>query len=178
MPAKHFIVNPHTGDIQTLAEWEQYVNENSGVDITDAQCVLVIPEEGIPFAFPKNNLGGMDWESAAEAVKSAVVPLPDEFRAKFSTGVEVRLPSRAQGCWIGECNYALPDDEQPDATLNETLEAIGGEQFSGAGFWSSSRYNANVAWRFYGYTGTALSNYMFYCFLALPILLCPGAKRP
>ena len=178
MPAKHFIVNPRTGDIQTLAEWEKYVNENSDVDITDAQCVLVIPEEGIPFAFPKKSLGSMDWESAAEAVKSAVVPLPDEFLAKFSTGVEVRLPSRAQGSWIGECNYALPDDELPDTTLDETLEAIGGEQFCGAIFWSSSRYSASLAWYFYGSTGYAYGTYLSDGYRALPVLLCPGAKRP
>lgn len=178
MPAKHFIVNPRTGDVQTLAEWQQYVNENSDVDITDAQCVLVIPEEGIPFAFPKKSLGSMDWKSAAEAVKSAVVPLPDEFLAKFSTGVDVRLPSRAQGCWIGECNYALSDDEQPDASLNETLEAIGGEQFGGASFWSSSRCSANSAWYFYGNTGYAYGNRLNFGYRALPVLLCPGAKRP
>lgn len=178
MPAKHFIVNPRTGDIQTLAEWEQYVNENSDVDITDAQCVLVIPEEGIPFAFPKISLGSMDWKSAAEAVKSAVVPLPDESLAKFSTGVEVRLPSRAQGCWIGECNYALPDDELPDTTLDETLEAIGGEQLCGANFWSSSRFSANYAWYFTGNAGYAYSSSLYGGYRALPVLLCPGAKRP
>ena len=178
MPAKHFIVNPRTGDVQTLAEWQQYVNENSDVDITDAQCVLVIPEEGIPFAFPKKSLGSMDWKSAAEAVKSAVVPLPDEFLAKFSTGVEVRLPSRAQGCWIGECNYALPDNEQPEVTLDDILEAIGGEAFGGANFWSSSRYFAVNAWCFHGVTGYAYSYYLSSGSRALPVLLCPGAKRP
>lgn len=178
MPAKHFIVNPRTGDVQTFAEWEQYVNETSDVDITDALCVLVIPEEGIPFAFPKKSLGSMDWKSAAEAVKSAVVPLPDEFLAKFSTGVEVWLPSRAQGCWIGECNCALPDDEQPDTTLDETLEAIGGEQLCGASFWSASRYDAYFAWCFSGSSGFANSNFLTYGYRALPVLLCPGAKRP
>ena len=178
MPAKHFIVNPRTGDVQTPAEWEQYVNENSDVDITDAQCVLVIPEEGIPFAFPKKSLGSMDWKSAAEAVKSAVVPLPDEFLAKFSTGVEVRLPSRAQGSWIGECNYALPDNELPEVTLDDILEAIGGEAFGGASFWSSSRYYANNAWYFNGSAGFANYGYLAYGYRALPVLLCPGAKRP
>ena len=178
MPAKHFTVNPHTGDIQTLAEWEQYVNENSDVDITDAQCVLVIPEEGTPFAFPKKNLGAMDWESAAEAVKSAVVPLPDEFLTKFSTGVEVRLPTRAQGCWIGECNYALPDDEQSDTTLDETLEAIGGGKFSGADFWSASRCYAYGAWYFIGSAGYAYYSSLYNRYRALPVLVCPGAKRP
>ncbi len=178
MKTEYFIVNPYTGDLQTLQEWREYVVKTPRTQTTDAQCVLVIPEEGIPFAFPKKSLGSMDWKSAAEAVKSAVVPLPDEFLAKFSTGVEVRLPSRAQGSWIGECNYALPDNELPDVTLDETLEAIGGEQFSGANFWSSSRCSASGAWCFYGSTGYASSSNLYGGFRALPVLLCPGAKRP
>ena len=178
MKTEYFIVNPYTGDLQTLQEWREYVAKTPRTQMTDAQCICIIPEESVPFAFPKNSLGSMDWESAAEAVKSAVVPLPDEFLAKFSTGAEVRLPSRAQGCWIGECNYALPAAEQPDVTLDETLEAIGGELLGGANFWSSSRCGAYDAWCFYGFTGYAYSSYLYNGYRALPVLLCPGAKRP
>lgn len=178
MKVQHYIVNPYTGHLNTLSEWRNYVTVSDSAKIEDAQCICIIPEEGIPFAFPKNDIGTMGWKEAVKKVADAVVPLPDEFLAKYATRVGVGLPTRAQGAWIGECNYAPPDDEQPEVTLDETLEAIGGKTFGGAFFWSSSRYYANTAWYFNGYAGYAYSGNLSFGFRALPVLLCPGAQRP
>lgn len=178
MKVQHYIVNPYTGHLNTLSEWRNYVTVSDSAKIEDAQCICIIPEEGIPFAFPKNDIGTMDWKEAVKKVADAVVPLPDEFLAKYATRVGVGLPTRAQGTWIGECNYALPDDEQPKVTLDEMLKAIGGKAFSGASFWSSSRCNAGAAWCFNGSTGYANYVALYLGYRALPVLLCPGAQRP
>jgi hypothetical protein len=178
MKVQHYIVNPYTGHLNTLSEWRNYVTVSDSAKIEDAQCICIIPEEGIPFAFPKNDIGTMGWKKAVKKVADAVVPLPDEFLAKYATRVGVGLPTRAQGAWIGECNYALPNDEQPEVTLDDMLEAIGGKAFGGANFWSSSRFSASLAWYFVGSAGFAYNNNLTGGCRALPVLLCPGAQRP
>ncbi|MBR6457812.1 MAG: hypothetical protein IKS71_04355 [Bacteroidales bacterium] len=179
MKTAHYIVNPYTGDLQTLPEWKEYVESNSEwTKVTDALCICIIPEDGTPFVFPKKDLGRMSWEDAMQAASKAVIPLPKQFLEKFSTGLELSLPTRKQGIDIGDCNYALPKDEQPEIHLDDTLEAIGGQPFSGTYFWSSSRYNANTAWCFYGGNGAAYLSYFYSACRALPLVLCPGAKRP
>ena len=173
---EHYIINPHTGDLNTLQEWKDYVAAHEGADIKDAECICIIPADGTPFAFPKNDIGKFDWGKAVEAVKTAVVPLPKEFMARYSTSIEASLPTRKHGIDIGDCNHALY--EEPEVHLDDSLEAIGGTPFSGAYFWSSSRSGANLAWFFSGTNGFAYNYYMYASYRALPLVLCPGAKRP
>lgn len=177
MKTQHYIINPYTGELNTLSEWEEYVSKQPGADMKDAQCICIIPEDGTPFAFPKNDLGRLTWEDAVKAAASATIPLPDKFLEKYSTGIEISLPSRKQGIDIGDCNHGLADE--PSVHLDDTLEAIGGEPFSGTSFWSSSRCGAYGAWCFHGGTGFAYTySGLYSSFRALPLVLCPGAKRP
>ncbi len=167
---EHYIVNPHTGKLNTLQEWKDFVAANEGADIKDAEYICIVPDDGTPFVFPKNDIGKMDWNVArAEVDKYRFVHLPG-YEDKSPT-----LPSRKQGVDIGDCNFALYDE--PDVHLDDTLEEIGGVPFGGSYFWSASRYGAVVAWYFGGSYGYALSNRLYLALRALPLLLYPDAAK-
>lgn len=158
-----FIVSPIDAKLLSPAEWKALVEQNADLKITDAEYVCIVPDDGRPFMFPKKSLGDMPWEEADAAAKAY------RFQTPGYEGKVPSLPSRVQGTHIGDANYALY--EGPEVRLDDLLDKIGGERFSGAYTWSASRISASYFWFFYGYSGCASYSYLYSGGRALPVLL-------
>lgn len=158
-----FIVSPIDAKLLSLAEWKALVEQNADLKITDAEYVCIVPDDGRPFMFPKKSLGDMPWGDADAAAKAYRFQIPG-YEGKVPS-----LPSRVQGTHIGDANYALY--ESLEVRLDDLLDKIGGERFSGANAWSASRNNAVYFWIFNGYRGFANGSYLYSSYRALPVLL-------
>lgn len=156
-----FIVSPIDAKLLSLAEWKALVEQNADLKITDAEYVCIVPDDGHPFMFPKKSIGDMPWEEADAAAKAY------RFQISGYEGKVPSLPSRVQGTHIGDANYALY--EGPEVRLDDLLDKIGGERFSGTYAWSASRSGAYYFWYFSGYSG--FGYYLNRGNRALPVLL-------
>lgn len=164
-----FIVSPTNGQLLSLEQWRELVSGNADLSITDAEYVAIVPDDGsTPFAFPKSDLGNMDWNAAMKAARDYRFTIPG-----FEEVVP-SLPSRKQGVDIGDANYAL--SEEPEVHLDDILTEIGGRPVRGAYLWSCSRSRANSAWYFSGHYGFAYNSGLNLSFRALPVVLYPANK--
>lgn len=164
-----FIVSPTNGQLLSLEQWRELVSGNANLSITDAEYVAIVPDDGsTPFAFPKSDLGNMDWNAAMKAAQDYRFTIPG-----FEEVVP-SLPSRKQGVDIGDANYALA--EEPEVNLDDILTEIGGRPVRCAYLWSCSRYVAYSAWFFTGFSGYASNGNLVSSCRALPVVLYPANK--
>ena len=167
-----FIVEPMTGKLLTAEEWK-----NKAEDVTKAEFVVIVPGDGSQaFAIAKKTLGEFTWKEAKEKAAALSDTLNNEPFAEWG------LPTRKQWIDIREAR---------SCGLDQVLELIGGDKLlkdlrRGEWFWTSEvwvpagttaenyekeKESASFAWYSSGNLGFANPNYMYYSYLALPLLL-------
>ena len=167
-----FIVEPETGKLLTAEEWK-----NKAEDVTKAEFVVIVPGDGSQaFAIAKKTVGSFPWKKAKEKVAALSDTLNNEPFAEWG------LPTRKQWIDIREARAC---------GLDQVLELIGGDELlkdlrRGEWFWTSEvwvpagtsaenyekeKESASFAWYSSGNLGFANPNYMYYSYLALPLLL-------
>ena len=67
---KSFVVDPETGKLLTAQEWK----DKAGDNVKSVKMVAIVPEDGMPFAFPVAVFDDRDWSAAKEQAEAYKAP--------------------------------------------------------------------------------------------------------
>ena len=168
---KSYIVDPETGKLLTAQEWK----EKAGERVRSAKMAAIVPEDGMPFAFPVEVFDDCDWSAAMELAEAYKAPHDIEGSDGTFT-----LPTRKQGldfriareCGLEQLLEMIGADELLQQLRNNLTWTR--EKYVPAGTsearWSSVRNSATYAWHF-SYSGFCNNTYVRYAFTARPVTL-------
>lgn len=153
---KVYIVNPSTHKLTTVEEWAKEKDPKA------ARLVAIAYENGNVLYISKNKAEkDMEWPEAMKYAEAFTTP---------EINIPFRAPSRRE---------ALDMTDAKDLGIMEALDLIGGNALSPDWYWTNerishwlaARYDADLAWSYYGGGGYIDDDLFYFAFAVVPVAL-------